>query len=357
VSAHNGSAAAHSGIRQTIEQEITNRGNGDANTLAAAKEYTDQQIKDVEEHSGTFIGVAFPTKADLDAYTIPGWAGAGDFTFVQTDETHGGATTRYICEIDPDTQEKVWGYAYTLDQNFSAAQMAAINSGITAAGLAQILEAISGNADAIAAEAAARAQADDDTLQSASQTAAGYVNSHEQDPYAHGDIRSKIGTDIGAHNSSTGAHSGILAAYAKTIQMPDWTEFQSPGASGAYNGRYSGPYFTGRYWPNGKRIMRVEAVLDGYQPSTTAAVIHEGVTPQIPGIAQLNIVNIGASIRVQDTSKQPYHMPLNTAGQGSDLPGNFRVMVSYNAFQLYSVNCGLTGDSYQVIMWAEWFEN
>jgi hypothetical protein len=193
-----------------------------ADALADAKEYTDQQIKDVEEHSGTFIGVAFQTKADLDAYTIPDRVGPGDFTFVQTDETHGGATTRYICEIDPNTQEKVWGYAYTLDQNFSAAQMAAINSGITAAGLAQILAAISGGADAIAEEAAARSQADDDTLQSASQTAAGYVDSHEQDPSAHGDIRSKIGDDIDAHNGNANAHNDLLALYAK-LASPEFT--------------------------------------------------------------------------------------------------------------------------------------
>jgi hypothetical protein len=103
--------------------------------------------------------------------------------------------------------------------------------------------------------------------------------------------------------------------------------------------------------------MRVDAILDAYTPSTTATVIHEGVTPQIPGIAQLNIVNIGGSIRVSDTSVQPYHMPLNAGGIGSNLPGNFRVMVSYNTFQLFSVNCGLTGGSYKIIMWAEWFEN
>jgi hypothetical protein len=148
-----------------------------------------------------------------------------------------------------------------------------------------------------------------------------------------------------------------LADYAKLIRMPDWTEFTSPAASGTYTGRYSGPYFTGRYWPGGKRIMRVDAMLNDYKPSTTATPIHEGVTPQIPGIAQLNIVNIGGNIRVQDTSVQPYVMPLNIAGVGSALPGSFRVMVSYNAFQLYSVNCGLVGNSYQVIMWAEWFEN
>jgi hypothetical protein len=132
VSAHNGSDTAHSGIRQAIAQESTERADGDTNTLESAKEYTDQQIKDVEEHSGTFINVAFSTKADLDAYTIPDRVGPGDFTFVQKDETHDGATTRYICGIDPNTQEKVFKYSYTLNQNFSDAQMAAINSGITA---------------------------------------------------------------------------------------------------------------------------------------------------------------------------------------------------------------------------------
>jgi hypothetical protein len=167
-------------------------------------------------------------------------------------------------------------------------------------------------------------------------------------------LKNKPAVDgIELSKDSTAAGLGLSAL----IRMPDWTEFTSPGASGAYAGRYSGPYFTGRYWPGGKRIMRVDAMLDGYKPSNTATVIHEGVTPVIPGIAQLNIVNIGGSIRVQDTEKQPYHMPLNTAGVSSALPGNFRVLVAYNAFQLYSVNCGLVGESYQVIMWAEWFEN
>jgi hypothetical protein len=143
----------------------------------------------------------------------------------------------------------------------------------------------------------------------------------------------------------------------KGILMPDWTEFQKINESGTYTGRFSGAYFTGRYWPGGKRIMRVDAILDAYQPSTTATPLHEGVTPIIPGLVQYNIVNIGGSVRVQDTSVQPYHMPLNISGVGSVLPGNFRVMVSYNAFQLYSVNCGLVGNIYQVIMWVEWFEN
>jgi hypothetical protein len=315
-------------------------------TLDEAKTYTDQQIRDAEEHNGTFIRVAFQTKADLDSYTIPERVNAGDFTFVREDEAHEGMTTRYICEVDPDTQEKIWDYAYTLNQNFSAAQMAAINSGITAAGLAQILAAIGGNADAIEQEKTDRNNA---------------IVAHNGANNAHQDIRAQISqtvsTEIGYHDENANAHSDLLAGYAKPIRMPDWTEFTFSPASGSYTGRYSGPYFTGRYWPGGKRIMRVEAILDDYKPSTTAAVIHEGVTPQIPGIAQHNIVNIGGSFRVQDTSKQPYHMPLNTAGVSSALPGNFRVMVAYSAFQLYSVNCGFAGESCQVIMWAEWFEN
>jgi hypothetical protein len=162
---------------------------------------------------------------------------------------------------------------------------------------------------------------------------------------------------INGHNEDNEAHEVLFAAKRDKVVMPAWTEFTSPAQSGSYTGRMSGPYFTGRYWPNGKRIMRVEAMIDGYKPSTSSAVIHEGVTPYIPSIVQSNIVDIGGSIRVQDTSKQPYHMPLNIGGAGSAMPSNFRVMVSYNAFQLYSVNCGLTADGYQVIMRAEWFEN
>jgi hypothetical protein len=104
--------------------------------------------------------------------------------------------------------------------------------------------------------------------------------------------------------------------------------------------------------------MRVDAMLDVYKPSTTATILHEGVTPSIPGIAQYNIVNIGGSIRQKNTDLQPYHTPLNLAGFTTGLPGRFNVLFAYNAFQFYSVNSGHTAaDGYQVIMWAEWFEN
>lgn len=42
-----------------------------------------------------------PTKADLDNYTIPSTAKAGDMAIVQADETQGGASTRYRLAGDP----------------------------------------------------------------------------------------------------------------------------------------------------------------------------------------------------------------------------------------------------------------
>jgi hypothetical protein len=145
---------------------------------------------------------------------------------------------------------------------------------------------------------------------------------------------------------------------AALVRMPDWTEFTYAAAiSGNLLGWYSGPYFTGKYWPGGKRIMRVDAVLDKYKPSNTATVIHEGVTPQIPNVAQYNIINIGGSFRQRDTSLQPYHIPLNIGSSSSATPSRFDVMFSYRGFQLYSINANYSAvDGYRVIMWAEWFE-
>jgi hypothetical protein len=103
----------------------------DINTvLAGANDYTDQQLSEAINQLGTYIGQSFATKAALSAYTIPSNVDEGDFTFVQADEDYAGATTRYICHNDGTN--KTFDYAYTLNQNFSVGQMAAINSGITA---------------------------------------------------------------------------------------------------------------------------------------------------------------------------------------------------------------------------------
>jgi hypothetical protein len=122
---------------KAIESEAEARTKGDADTLEASKTYTDQQIQDVIENAGTFIGVSFDTYADLEAYVIPDRFHKGDFTFVLTDETHDNATSRYIIELN-EASEKVWSFAYVLNQNFTTTQMEAINSGITADILAQL---------------------------------------------------------------------------------------------------------------------------------------------------------------------------------------------------------------------------
>jgi hypothetical protein len=116
--------------QEADDAEAEARIKGDIDTLAAANLYTDQEIEDALENAGTFIGVSFATYAELEAFEIPDKDKQNDFTYVMTDETKEGATTRYIINIDGEGN-KSWVYAYTLNQNFSASQMAAINSGIT----------------------------------------------------------------------------------------------------------------------------------------------------------------------------------------------------------------------------------
>lgn len=53
-------------------------------------------VNALQQQGGKFIGISFPTKADLDAYDIPGNVNVGDFTYVLDDETYSDATTRYI---------------------------------------------------------------------------------------------------------------------------------------------------------------------------------------------------------------------------------------------------------------------
>jgi hypothetical protein len=118
------------------------RATGDINTLASAKTYTDEQIQEVQENSGTYIGQGFDTYADLEAYVIPSNVSKGDFTFVLADETHEGHTTRYICVLEGTT--KSFNFAYVLNTNFTQEQWDAINSGISADGIAAINEAING---------------------------------------------------------------------------------------------------------------------------------------------------------------------------------------------------------------------
>lgn len=52
-------------------------------------------IQELKNQSGGYIGISFPTKADLDKYQIPATTTKGSSTFVLDDETHNGATTKY----------------------------------------------------------------------------------------------------------------------------------------------------------------------------------------------------------------------------------------------------------------------
>ena len=58
-------------------------------------------------NQGVFIGRSFDTFADLDVFIIPGNVRVNDFTFVNADETRGGAVARYVAvnigtELQPE---------------------------------------------------------------------------------------------------------------------------------------------------------------------------------------------------------------------------------------------------------------
>ena len=58
---------------------------------------------------GRFIGVSFATKAALTAYAVSSSVTTGDFTYVIDDETHSGATTRYV------RNETTWDYTFIIE--------------------------------------------------------------------------------------------------------------------------------------------------------------------------------------------------------------------------------------------------
>jgi hypothetical protein len=107
----------------TIEtQVVLSAATDDAAGLMAAEDHTQitQLTADVltlQQQGGKFIGQSFATKADLDDYTFSVSDNPGDFTYVEDDETHSDATTRYIIggENDPDTREWVFGYILESD--------------------------------------------------------------------------------------------------------------------------------------------------------------------------------------------------------------------------------------------------
>lgn len=68
-------------------------------------------VDQLKNASGNFIGVSFTTKADLDAYTVPDTVRDTDFTYVINDETQGGATSKYSWDAD----SRAWQFVYTID--------------------------------------------------------------------------------------------------------------------------------------------------------------------------------------------------------------------------------------------------
>lgn len=135
VDAHNASAAAHGGVTgkvTAIEGKIPSQASG-ANQLAD-KEFVNSSINAMAAFyiTADASGNAFATKAALLAgpYYSMGQVRVltkNDYALVNADETHEGAACRYVYD------GAIWAYQYKVnDTPFTAAQLAAINSGISA---------------------------------------------------------------------------------------------------------------------------------------------------------------------------------------------------------------------------------
>lgn len=73
----------------------TSAGIIDAETFKSFAEMQNS-IQALRDAGGRFIGQSFPTKAALASYSVPPTVKSGDFTYVIDDESHQGATTRYV---------------------------------------------------------------------------------------------------------------------------------------------------------------------------------------------------------------------------------------------------------------------
>jgi hypothetical protein len=71
-----------------------------------------EDVQALKSVGGRFLQ-SFPTKADLDAYTIPSTAQNNDYANVQADESQGGATTRYTLSDVSGTMQFVFNYRIT----------------------------------------------------------------------------------------------------------------------------------------------------------------------------------------------------------------------------------------------------
>jgi hypothetical protein len=102
----------------------------------------------LQQQGGKFIGTSFATKAAMDAYEFTDTDNPGDFTYVRDDETHDGATTRYIISgVKTPTDTRAWGFGYII--NYDPTGLATT----LAAGLVKSTAATDGNEGKVFVEA------------------------------------------------------------------------------------------------------------------------------------------------------------------------------------------------------------
>lgn len=142
ISSHNSSTSAHSDIRgdiSGIEDKIPSQATS-TNQLAD-KDFVNSSINSVTAYYITkdAAGTQFDTKHELDTTTVFYSGGEvriptrNDYCIVAEDETAGNASTRYIY------QNGQWEFQYIINETaFTAAQLAAINSGITSTGVTKL---------------------------------------------------------------------------------------------------------------------------------------------------------------------------------------------------------------------------
>lgn len=111
-----------------IEGKIPNQAS--ASNQLADKEFVNSSINSL---ASTYRG-SFDTKADLDAWQTanPSVASNNDYAYVHTDETHNNETWRYTF-VQQGDQVGQWEPQFKVSSApFTAAQLAALNSGATA---------------------------------------------------------------------------------------------------------------------------------------------------------------------------------------------------------------------------------
>ena len=118
-------------------------------TAAAVREFVNSSINSMAAFYITkdAEGDAFATKAELDAAAATGTYYSGghlrevtnnDYCMVLADETHDNATCRYMYTVPEGQTAGSWSFQYIVNTAFTAAQTAALNSGIDSTLTAQI---------------------------------------------------------------------------------------------------------------------------------------------------------------------------------------------------------------------------